>query len=424
MPTLDRDRLAAARAAANADDRFCWLARGFTADVLFVVGDRAYLLPVRDGKLGVPTDAGEFQAFDLRIAAPEPTWERLLSSAPPPLYHDLVAAWLQADLDIEGDVALALRYIGALRRFVALLSDRERPTGEATLRDHGAVEAPVGRYVWVEQGGRSHRLYYECAGEGDVPLVCLHTAGADSRQWRHLLADEAFRERFTMYAFDMPSHGRSFPPMDADATWRGDYDLTTARYRDLVMAFVDALGISNPAVLGCSMGGAIVLELAAAHGADLRGVVGVESTDYAPPRDLGYIDHPTVDSEVVRAEWVEGLQSPESPEMGVRESWWVYAQGGPGVYVGDLGFYAGEWDGRERVREIDTNDCPVYLLTGEYDYSALPEATERVAGKIPGAEVAIMDDLGHFPMVENYPAFRSYLEPALEAVAAGVGDGV
>ncbi len=421
MPTLDRERLTDACVAANADDRFQWLARGLDADLLVVSGEDAFRVPVRNGALEEPVAANAFTGFDIRISASPETWERLLSASPPPLYHDLVAAWLQADLDIEGDVALALRYVGALRRLVSLLAARERPDRETTTRPHGTVEAPEGRYVWVDQGGKSHRLYYEQVGEGDVPLVCLHTAGADSRQWRHLLADDWARDRFTMYAFDMPSHGRSFPPMGSGERWRGGYELTTDRYRGLVMAFADAVGVREPAVLGCSMGGAIVLELAAAHGEDLQGVVGVESTDYAPPRDIGNLDHPTVDSEVVRAEWVEGLQSPDSPETGVRESWWVYAQGGPEVYVGDLGFYAGEWDGRERVRDIDTDDCPVSLLTGEYDYSALPEATERVASKIPGADVEIMDDLGHFPMVENYPAFREYLHPRLAALADADG---
>jgi hypothetical protein len=33
-----------------------------------------------------------------------------------------------------------------------------------------------------------HRLYFEEAGYG-IPLVCLHMAGADGRQFRHLLAD-------------------------------------------------------------------------------------------------------------------------------------------------------------------------------------------------------------------------------------------
>ena len=57
----------------------------------------------------------------------------------------------------------------------------------------GDIEPMVGRYVHVDIDGEMHRIYFEENGEG-IPLVCLHTAGSDGRQWRHLLADEEFAE--------------------------------------------------------------------------------------------------------------------------------------------------------------------------------------------------------------------------------------
>jgi hypothetical protein len=48
----------------------------------------------------------------------------------------------------------------------------------------GAIEPIVGRYVHLALGGRPHRVYFEEAGDG-WPLLCLHTAGADGRQFRH-----------------------------------------------------------------------------------------------------------------------------------------------------------------------------------------------------------------------------------------------
>lgn len=282
------------------------------------------------------------------------------------------------------------------------------------VREHGTHEQVTGEYVWVTVGDLPHRIYYEQAGEGDVPLVCLHTAGADSRQWRHVLSDPAVRAEFTVYAFDLPWHGRSFPPMDDATDWRdGEYRLTTDQYADYIVAFADVLDLSDPVALGCSMGGAIVLELAYAYDDLFRGVVGVESTAFAPKRDIGYLDDPTVNAEIVRAEWADGLQAPGSPDRFTRESWWVYSQGAPGIYTGDLYFYATDWDGREKVADIDTDACSVNLLTGEYDYSALPEDTEFVGDHIDGATVEIMDDIGHFPMVENPGRFREYLLPAL-----------
>ena len=288
------------------------------------------------------------------------------------------------------------------------------------LGDHGETEPVEGRYVWVDHGDETHRIYYETAGDGDVPLLLLHTAGADSRQWRHVLNDPAIRERFTVYAFDLPRHGRSFPPMDADADWRdAEYRLTTDEYAGVVVRVAETLGVDgdDPVAMGCSMGGAIVLELAYAHDDLFRAVVGLESTAFAPKRDIGYLDSPRVNAEVVRAEWADGLQAPQSPDQFTRESWWVYGQGGPGVYTGDLYFYATDWDGREKVTDVDTEECGVYLLTGEYDYSALPEDTEFVGDRIDGCRVEIMPEMGHFPMVENPARFREFVLPVLDDAA-------
>ena len=49
-------------------------------------------------------------------------------------------------------------------------------------------EPIVGRFFTVSIDGAEHRVYVEEAGKG-LPLLCLHTAGADSRQYRHLLND-------------------------------------------------------------------------------------------------------------------------------------------------------------------------------------------------------------------------------------------
>ena len=67
-----------------------------------------------------------------------------------------------------------------------------------------ADEEPiVGRYVKVESLGRDYRIFYEEAGEG-VPLICLHTAGTDGRQFRHVLNDQEITSKCRVIAFDMP----------------------------------------------------------------------------------------------------------------------------------------------------------------------------------------------------------------------------
>ena len=86
------------------------------------------------------------------------------------------------------------------------------------------------------------------------------------------------------------------------------------------------------------------------------------------------------------------------------------------MFKGDLYFYRVDGDLRGRVEGIDTAVCPLYLLTGEYDFSCTPEDTIRTAAAIKGAEVTIMEQLGHFPMSENPAQFRRYIAPVLDQI--------
>jgi pimeloyl-ACP methyl ester carboxylesterase len=274
-------------------------------------------------------------------------------------------------------------------------------------------EPITGRYLTVDVEGEAHRIFLEEAGAG-VPLLCLHTAGADSRQYRHLMNDPGVTDRFRVVAFDMPYHGRSTPP---DKWWLAKYRLTTKTYLAIIRAVWEALGLERPVILGCSMGGAIVLKAAAEYQEELTGIVGLESSAYAPGRYNDFQHHPAIHGGELCASYTYGLNAPQSPEPSRRENWWYYSQSGPGVYQGDVHFYSNDWDGRNDIRRIDTNRCKVALLTGEYDYSCTPEMSEAVAQAIPGARLTIMGGIGHFPMIENYPVFRPYLLQALEHVA-------
>ena len=267
----------------------------------------------------------------------------------------------------------------------------------------------TGRYVYVEVAGVRNRIYFEEAGEGR-PLVCLHTAGADSRQYRHLLCDAEVASRWRVLAFDLPYHGRSVPP---EGWWEKEYLLMRDAYAGTVMAFLRALNLEQPVVLGCSMGGAVVLELARKHAAEVGAVIGLEAASKVEGRFVDWSIMPDVNGSMMAATWTYGLMAPQSPETARREVWWAYSQGGPGVYRGDTYFYSVDWDLRGCEGEIDTSQCPVYLLTGEYDYACTAEETIATAASIPGAKSARMEDIGHFPMAENYPRFREYLLPIL-----------
>ncbi|MDB5373683.1 MAG: alpha/beta fold family hydrolase [Belnapia sp.] len=391
--------------------------RHLDAELLLEIGDRSWLLSLHDGRI-LALRPGPFvmPRFTLALRIDAAAFDRFLAPEPQPGWHDLLALRRQGALRIEGDTNRFFAHLLWFKGALALLGDRPAasvapaaPFGEVT------VEPITGRYLRMDIEGRPHRVYVEEAGEG-IPLLLLHTAGSDGRQWRDLLNDAEITRRFRCIAFDMPRHGKSSPP----AGWeREDYRLTTAGYTGLVMRMVEALRLDRPIVMGCSIGGRIVLDLAAEHAGALRGVIGLQGSAFTGSYyDLSVLHHPHIHGGEVCAGLVSGLVGPAAPEASKWETLWHYAQGGPGVFRGDLHFYAEEGDLRPKLARIDTARCPVALLTGEFDYACRPEDTLATAAAIPGATAVIMPGLGHFPMSENFSGMKPHLMPVLEAMAA------
>ena len=173
-----------------------------------------------------------------------------------------------------------------------------------------------------------------------------------------------------------------------------------------------------------SIGGRAVLHLALRHGGYFRAAIGLQSATHADPgadtrlRDLGVLHRPDVHGQEAAAGSVACLIAPTSPSSEAWETLWHYMQGGPGIFLGDLHYYFAEGDLRNGLLDtLDTKKCPLHLLTGEYDFSCTAEDTLRTAGQIPGANVQIMKELGHFPMSENPSKFREYILPVLDRIA-------
>lgn len=277
------------------------------------------------------------------------------------------------------------------------------------------LEPIIGRYTSFEIEGKKCRVYFEEAGSG-IPLVCLHTAGADNRQYRHMLNDPEITSRFRVLAFDMPWHGKSYPPEGFQDT---EYKLSTDLYVETIMAFCRALNLNKPVVIGCSIGGRIVLQLAHLHSDKFRALIGVEAADYQEPwYDTTWLHRGDIHGGEVCAALVSGLVAPQSPDNYRHETLWQYMQSGPGIFKGDLYFYRVDSDLRGKLTGIRTDLCPLYLLTGEYDFSCSPEDTVRTAESIPGAKVTVMKEVGHFPMSENPDQFRRYLMPVLQVISS------
>ncbi len=268
----------------------------------------------------------------------------------------------------------------------------------------------IGRYLNINVGDTKYRIYVEEAGEG-IPLICLHTAGSDGRQFRHILNDKEITKDFRVIAFDLPWHGKSNPPEGYELK---DYKLTTSLYKQIIMSFCDNYKLNEPVVMGCSMGGRVVLHLALEHSDYFKAVIALEGSDKLEPYyDLDWLYRPDIHGGLIQSAFVSSQIAPQSPDQFRHETLWHYMQGGPGIFKGDLYFYWHDGDFDNRSGLIDTSKCPVYLLSGEYDCSCTPERTLATASRIRGAKATIIPGIGHFPMSENPELFKPYIYPIL-----------
>jgi pimeloyl-ACP methyl ester carboxylesterase len=370
---------------------------------------------VRIGE-SIATGPGESAGAAFTLSAGSEAWAAFAKAVPPVGYQSLVGMIRMGYLRLDGDMLAFGRNLLFLEQLFAAL----RPAAPAEASPSvGApvIEPVVGRYLRLDFKGRPHRLYFEEAGQG-IPLVCLHTAGADGRQYRALLNDAEITRRFRVIAFDLPWHGKSSPPPGFE---RETYQLTTDLYVDTVMAVCRALGLERPVVMGCSIGGRAVLHLALRHGDYFRAAIGLQSATHAEAgadtrlRDLRLLHRPDVHGQEAAAGSVACLIAPTSPDSERWETLWHYMQGGPGVFLGDLHYYFTDGDLRNGLLDgLDTKRCPLHLLTGEYDLSATPELTAELAKLVNATSFQVMEGMGHFPMSENPAQFRRYLLPVLE----------
>ncbi|KRB68036.1 alpha/beta hydrolase [Noviherbaspirillum sp. Root189] len=347
----------------------------------------------------------------LLLSAEPETWSCFTNARPPVGFHSFTAAVRDPNrLKVQGEGLQVAQSLHALERFFEIL--RGQIVEKTPVPSVPAIECITGHYARLDAGSNnSLPVYYERAGNrNNPPLVMLHTAGADSRQYHHILSDPDMLAMWDMYAFDMPAHGKTMPA--SGSLWQS-YRLDKQTYSFISHAFITSVVKSPAVILGCSMGAAMALYLGKLHPADIAGIVALEAPYQAKGRKTPHLEHPQINQAAHNPSYVRGLMSPTSPLHQRRAAAWVYSQGGFQVYSGDLAFYSEEFDAEVDLKGLDATSKPVYLLTGAYDYSATPADSKRVAELIPGAHFIEMPDLGHFPMIENPDALLAYLKPVM-----------
>lgn len=260
---------------------------------------------------------------------------------------------------------------------------------------------------------RDTELFVTTVGTGR-PVLAMHGGlGVDHtyfRPWLDGLADIA---ELTYY--DHRGNGRSArPPLDdvGHATWIADAE-----------ALRDHLGHERVVVLGHSYGGFLALGYALAHPERVAGLVLVGTAavmDHwervhenlaaraATPEQLrAFADQPFLDDDeaeaTLRALLPLYFHRPDPDvleELGrtIRFSAAASAAGGRCMATYDL---------RAALASIQV---PALVLGGRHDFIMPPDVTaEPLAAGLPGAELVVFEESGHFPFVEEPEAFLRVL---------------
>jgi len=228
------------------------------------------------------------------------------------------------------------------------------------------------------------RVFYAHKDNGAAKdVLFVHGAGGTHRIWGHQL--QGLKGANT-YALDLPAHGRS----------EGAGRDAIPDYSQVVLGFMDAVGIERAILVGHSMGGAITLWTALTAPDRLRGIglVGTGARLRVLPAIL----------EGLRTDFEKAVEliggfayAPDAGQKLVdsgREEWLANT---PEVLYGDF-LACDRFDVMERLGEIR---LPAAVIVGSEDRLTPVKYARYMADHLPDAELTIVEGAGHMVMVEQ-----------------------
>jgi pimeloyl-ACP methyl ester carboxylesterase len=242
----------------------------------------------------------------------------------------------------------------------------------------------IGRYVDIE----GTRTYYEAVGVGR-PIVCVHTAGSDARQYRYMLPAMATRG-FQAFALDLPGHGHSYPV-------RWDGLRTINEIAEFVHTFCTEVTDEAPVLVGVSIGGMVTLNVAAHHWRDYAAFVPMAAAAIVPTLPSA--------AEAELAAWCPSwadqmergltLASGATAEQ-AEELRWLHRSTGQLIATCDLQ----AWTSSDLRGALGDVRRPVLLMVGAEDIWIPLELARLTADELPQCQLEVLDQVGHYPHFE------------------------
>lgn len=266
------------------------------------------------------------------------------------------------------------------------------------------------------------KVHYKQAGSGEPAIILLHGFGASTFSWREVM--EPLGKFGTVVAFDRPAFGLTERPLPG--SWKEQNPYSPEAQADLLFELMDNLGIEKAILVGNSAGGTVALDAALRNPERVEGLVLVSPAVYGggggpaflrplfgtpqmkrlgvllarsiSTRGMDILSSAWHDRSKLTKEIIEGYRKPLQVDNWDVGLWELTRASHPS-------------DLPERVRNLD---MPVLVVAGDDDQIIPTENSRRLAGEIPGAELAVFPACGHVPQEECPQAFLEAVAPFIK----------
>ncbi|MHB9096433.1 MAG: alpha/beta fold hydrolase [Syntrophales bacterium] len=230
-------------------------------------------------------------------------------------------------------------------------------------------------------------------------LVFIHGSGGDHTNW--IQQYTPLKNAFNIAAIDLPGHGRSEGPGEQEVTAYGEW----------VKKILDGLGIIKPVMIGHSLGAAICLSFVIRYRDSAAAVVPVGGGAKMPVNPIileGLKQEPAA---------IIGLAAKFSVAKANRERFGgliteSLSRVNPEIIHGDFS----ACNGLDITEAIAGIGIPALVLCGAEDKMTPPSFSVFIRDHLPGARLALIEEAGHFVMLENPDAFNAALTEFLNSL--------
>jgi pimeloyl-ACP methyl ester carboxylesterase len=247
-----------------------------------------------------------------------------------------------------------------------------------------------------------HPLAFREGGSGDRVVIFVHGMYQSSIFWQPTLDD--LPTGWRGFAVDLPGFG-------ASSGLPGPY--TIQGHAEAVDGFVRARGFSEAVLVGNSMGGIVCQQVGINGPSWLTKLVLVSSGPNVPDPAAGLA---AAEAEAT-ASWDRAAAEEAVHHFFVRQP------ANPEPYV-EAALQA-RLEARLETRrssavtdlrpELSRITVPTLIIQGELDTGRTPAVGAAMAGLIPNATLHVIAGVGHTPMLEDVPAFRTLFHAFLRS---------